>query len=83
MDDAVCHADAVIPSADIDHRAASGAGIDVALGGMPFEASAVARATPYRFVPVNSEPTDQATCGSTAATVVRAISRAAVASSCE
>jgi len=32
-------------------RAASGVGIDVALGGMPFEESAVARATPYEFAP--------------------------------
>ena len=32
-------------------QAASGVGIDVALGGMPFEESAVARATPYEFAP--------------------------------
>jgi hypothetical protein len=30
-------------------QATSGVGIDVALGGMPFEESAVARATPYEF----------------------------------
>ena len=32
-------------------QAASGVGIDIALGGMPFEESAVARATPYEFAP--------------------------------
>ena len=32
-------------------QAPSGVGIDVALGGMPFEESAVARATPYEFAP--------------------------------
>jgi hypothetical protein len=32
-------------------QAVSGVGIDVALGGMPFEESAVARATPYEFAP--------------------------------
>ncbi len=32
-------------------QARSGVGIDVALGGMPFEESAVARATPYEFAP--------------------------------
>lgn len=32
-------------------QAASGVGIDIALGSMPFEASAVARATPYEFAP--------------------------------
>lgn len=30
-------------------QAASGVGIDIALGGMPFEESAVARGTPYEF----------------------------------
>jgi len=40
----------------IQHRvllvqAASGVGIDIALGGMPFEESAVARASPYEFAP--------------------------------
>lgn len=30
-------------------QAPSGVGIDIALGGMPFEESAVARATPYEF----------------------------------
>lgn len=32
-------------------QAASGVGIDIALGGMPFEESAVTRATPYEFAP--------------------------------
>lgn len=32
-------------------QAASGVGIDIALGGMPFEESTVARATPYEFAP--------------------------------
>ncbi|MEX0687470.1 MAG: nucleotidyl transferase AbiEii/AbiGii toxin family protein [Pirellulales bacterium] len=32
-------------------QAASGVGIDIALGGMPFEESAVGRATPYEFAP--------------------------------
>lgn len=32
-------------------QAASGVGIDIALGGMPFEELAVARATPYEFTP--------------------------------
>lgn len=32
-------------------QAASGVGIDIALGGMPFEESAVARATSYEFAP--------------------------------
>jgi hypothetical protein len=32
-------------------QADSGVGIDIALGGMPFEESAVARATPYEFAP--------------------------------
>jgi hypothetical protein len=32
-------------------RAASGVGLDIALGGLPFEESAVARATPFRFPP--------------------------------
>lgn len=32
-------------------QAASGVGIDIALGGMPFEELAVARATPYEFAP--------------------------------
>jgi hypothetical protein len=32
-------------------QAPSGVGIDVALGGMPFEESAVTRATPYEFAP--------------------------------
>lgn len=32
-------------------EAASGVGIDIALGGLPFEELAVARATPYQFAP--------------------------------
>jgi hypothetical protein len=32
-------------------QAVSGVGIDIALGAMPFEESAVARATPYEFMP--------------------------------
>lgn len=32
-------------------RASSGVGLDIALGGMPFEESAVARSTPFRFPP--------------------------------
>lgn len=32
-------------------QASSGVGLDIALGCMPFEASAVARATPYEFIP--------------------------------
>lgn len=32
-------------------QAQSGVGIDIALGAMPFEESAVARATPYEFMP--------------------------------
>lgn len=32
-------------------QAVSGVGIDIALGGMPFEESVVARATPYEFAP--------------------------------
>jgi hypothetical protein len=32
-------------------QATSGVGLDIALGGMPFEESAVDRATPYEFMP--------------------------------
>lgn len=32
-------------------RAPSGVGLDIALGGLPFEESAVARSSPYRFPP--------------------------------
>lgn len=32
-------------------RTASGVGLDIALGGLPFEESAVARATPFEFLP--------------------------------
>jgi hypothetical protein len=32
-------------------RASSGVGLDIALGGMPFEASAVSRSTSFRFPP--------------------------------
>lgn len=32
-------------------QAASGVGLDIALGGMPFEEAAVTRATPYEFAP--------------------------------
>ncbi len=32
-------------------RASSGVGLDIALGGLPFEESAVSRSTPFRFPP--------------------------------
>jgi len=41
-------------------QAASGVGIDIALGGMPFEESAVARSTPYEFAPGILLPTASA-----------------------
>lgn len=41
-------------------QAPSGVGIDIALGGMPFEEAAVARATLYEFAPGVSLPTASA-----------------------